>query len=65
MDRVLNHIIQPSTICVNSRLFVFKKNSIPAWEHKSNENAGRWIIILINNQNLNNIWNNMVCSIQC
>lgn len=60
MSRILNHIIQPSTKYVNSSLFVFKTNIIPAWEHESNKNAGRWILTLNNNHNLDNIWNNMV-----
>lgn len=42
-------------------IFVFKERSVPAWEHKSNENAGRWIIVLNDNHNLHNAWNNMVC----
>jgi len=60
MSRVLNHIIQPSAKSLNMCLFVFNEKSVPAWEHKSNENAGRWIIILKDNHNLHNIWNNMV-----
>ncbi|XP_060879160.1 uncharacterized protein LOC132951361 [Metopolophium dirhodum] len=61
--KVLNHIIQPSAKSLNTCLFVFSEKSVPAWEHKSNENAGRWIIILKDNHNLHNIWNNMVLHI--
>ncbi|XP_015369894.1 PREDICTED: eukaryotic translation initiation factor 4E-like [Diuraphis noxia] len=61
--KVLNHIIQPSVKSLNMCLFVFNEKSIPAWEHKSNENAGRWIIILRDNHNLHNTWNNMVLQI--
>lgn len=60
MSRVLNHIIQPSAKFLNTCIFVFSEKSVPAWEHKSNENAGRWIIILKDNHNLHNVWNNMV-----
>ncbi|VVC35776.1 Translation Initiation factor eIF-4e,Translation Initiation factor eIF- 4e-like [Cinara cedri] len=61
--KVLNHIIQPSIKFANSSLFVFKKNSIPAWEHESNQNAGCWILILNNNHNLDKIWNNMILEV--
>ncbi|XP_027836501.2 uncharacterized protein LOC114119208 isoform X1 [Aphis gossypii] len=61
--KVLGHIIQPSVKFLNTCLFVFNEKSVPAWEHKSNENAGRWIIILKDNHNLHNIWNNMVLQV--
>lgn len=60
---MLNHIIQPSTKFINKSIFVFSETSVPAWEHKSNKNAGRWIIVFNDNPNLHNIWNNMVCLI--
>ncbi|XP_025199890.1 eukaryotic translation initiation factor 4E1-like [Melanaphis sacchari] len=61
--KVISHIIKPSAKFVNTCLFVFNEKSIPAWEHKSNENAGRWVIVLKDNHNLHNIWNNMVLQV--
>lgn len=60
LSRVLNIITQPSIKHLSTSLFVFKENSIPAWEHESNENAGRWIIILDEGCNLHITWNDMV-----
>lgn len=58
--RVLNHIVQPSVKHLNTSLFVFSDKSVPAWEHDSNKDGGRWIIVLNDNHNLHNVWNNMV-----
>ncbi len=58
--RIFLHLKLPTALQLKSKIFIFKENILPIWEHPENKEGGRIYIKLPLNRECDEIWQNLV-----